>query len=75
MIDHRPFTVEVLGSGNGRQPDILDRVIGATIDMDEAKRIGRHLLSITEGKPVAFRVLNQANELLYEWHQGDEQKT
>ena len=72
-MDHRPLTVEILGSGP--QPDILDRVIGATIDLDEAKRIGRHLLSITEGKPRAFRVLNHANEPLYEWHQGDEEKT
>ena len=68
MVDRERLTIEVLGGSNGTQPAILDRVIGGTIDLDEAKRIGRHLVSITEGTPKAFRVLSRANQLLYEWH-------
>jgi fibrillarin-like rRNA methylase len=74
-MDHQPLTVEVLGATTGGQPSVLDRVIGGTVYLDEAKRIGRHLLSITEGRPNAFRVLNQANQPIYEWRLGDEQKT
>jgi hypothetical protein len=74
-MDYRPLTVEVLGTSNEGLPSVLDRVIGGTCSLDEAKRIGRHLVSIAEGKPDAFRVLSQTNLLLYEWHLGDAQKT
>ena len=39
MVDRKPLTIEVLGRSNGTQPAILDRVIGGTFDLDEAKRI------------------------------------
>jgi hypothetical protein len=74
VVDREPLTIEVLGGSNGIQPAILDRVIGGTVDLDEAKRIGRHLLSITEGAPKAFRIVSQAHQLLYEWHVADEPK-
>ena len=74
MVDREPLTIEVLGGSNGTQPAILDRVIGGTVDLDEAKRIGHHLVSITEGTPKAFRVLSQTHQLLYEWHVANEPK-
>jgi len=74
MIDREPLTIEVLAGSNGSQPTVLDRVIGGTVYLDEAKRIGHHLLSITEGMPKTFRVMNQAHQLLYEWHAADEPK-
>ena len=74
MVDREPLTIEVLGGTSGAQPAVLDRVIGGTIDLDEAKRIGHRLLSITEGGPKAFRVVSQARQLLYEWHVADEPK-
>jgi hypothetical protein len=49
MMDREPLTIEILGKSNGNQPAVLDRVIGGTVYLDEAKRIGYHLLSITEG--------------------------
>jgi hypothetical protein len=74
MLDREPLTIEVLGGSNGTQPAVLDRVIGGTVDLDEAKRIGRHLLSITAGAPKAFRVVSPTRQLLYEWHVADEPK-
>ena len=74
MLDRDPFTIEVLGRTNGDQLAVLDRVIGGTVDLDEAKRIGHHLLSITDGAPAAFRVVSGAHQLLYEWHAADEPK-
>lgn len=74
MVDREPLTIEVLGAGNDAQGAVLDRVIGGTIDLDEAKRIGHRLLSITEGAPTAFRVVSQAHELLYEWYVADDPK-
>jgi hypothetical protein len=52
----------VLGATNGSRPTVLDHVTGGTVYLDEAKRIGHHLLSITEGKalPEGFRVLSPA---------------
>jgi hypothetical protein len=72
MIDREPLTIEVLAGSNGSKPTVLDRVIGGTVYLDEAKRIGHRLLSITEGMPKAFRVVNPAHQLLYEWHVSDE---
>jgi hypothetical protein len=42
MMDREPLTIEVLGGSNGTQPAILDRVIGGTVDLNEAKRIGHY---------------------------------
>jgi hypothetical protein len=71
MIDREPLTIEVLTGSNGSRPAVLDRVIGGTVYLDEAKRIGHHLLTITDGTPKAFRVVSQARQLLYEWHVAD----
>ena len=74
MIDPQPLTIEVLAGSNGSRPAVLDRVIGATVYLDEAKRIGHHLLTITEGvvPPQGFRVLSQSHQLIYAWHVGDD---
>jgi hypothetical protein len=74
VVDREPLAIEVLGGSNGTQPAILDRVIGGTFDLDEAKRIGHRLISITEGAPKGFRVVSQAHQLLYEWPVADEPK-
>lgn len=70
-MDREPLTIEVLGVKNGSRPSVLDRVIGGTVYLDEAKRIGKHLLAITEGTPKAFRVVNKARQTVYEWYVGD----
>ena len=74
MIDHEPLTIEILGRANGRGPAVLDRVIGGTCYLHEAQRIGRHLLSITEGNtsPVGFRILSPTHKILYVWYLDDE---
>jgi hypothetical protein len=41
-----PLAIEILDLGRG-EPVVVDRVTGATVYMEEAKRIGRHLLSLT----------------------------
>lgn len=46
MANDQPFTSEILDLGRG-EPVVVDRVNGATVYMEEAKRIGRHLLSLT----------------------------
>jgi hypothetical protein len=74
-MNYQRLTIEVFGTGNGDEACVLDRVIGGTCYLDEATRIGHHLLSSTEGSPSAFRVLNQDNQPLYEWHLGNAQKT
>ncbi|HZV07670.1 MAG TPA: hypothetical protein VE999_21465 [Gemmataceae bacterium] len=77
MIDHEPLTIEILGRDSGATPVVLDRVMGGTCYLHEAKRIGRHLLSITEGdaSPVGFRILGPAYQVLYVWHVGDDEAT
>jgi hypothetical protein len=47
MTDRLPFPIEILEFGEERLV-VLDRVIGGSVYLDEAKRIGRHLLSIVE---------------------------
>jgi hypothetical protein len=74
MSDREPLTIEILGGSEISHPIVLDRVIGGTIHMDEAKRIGRHLLSIADGgvvRPQGFRILGPRRELLYAWRIGD----
>jgi hypothetical protein len=70
MLDKKPLTIEVLGLGNGTHPVVLDRVIGGTIYLDEAKRIGHRLFAIVDGEtsPWGFRVLSRQQQVLYEWH-------
>lgn len=75
MSDRKPLTIEVLGGSAETHPVVLDRVIGGTIYLDEAKRIGHRLLEIADGHipPRGFRVLGPNQQVLYEWHvDGDE---
>jgi len=73
MSDLKPLTIEVLGESIGSQPVVLDRVIGGTIYLDEAKRIGRRLFEITDAdvRPRGFRILSHEQRVLFEWHAGD----
>jgi hypothetical protein len=75
MIDQQPLTIEILGLGNGTEPVVLDRVIGGTIYLDEAKRIGHRLFEKTaeETTPRGFRVLSRQHHVVYEWHAGDDE--
>ena len=77
MSDRTPLTIEVLGGSNGAHPVVLDRVIGGTIYLEEAKRIGHRLLEVAEGDipPRGFRILNPERQTLYEWHVGDDEAT
>lgn len=77
MSDQQLLTIEVLGGSNGTHSVVLDRVIGATIYLDEAKRIGRRLFQIVDGEtpPRGFRILGSQQQVLYEWHIGDDEPT
>jgi hypothetical protein len=72
MPDKAPFTIEILGSDRDR-PAVVDRVIGGSVYIEEAKRIGQHLLSITEAGTQAqgYRILTNDHELVYVWHAKD----
>lgn len=74
MSDRKPLTIEVLGGSNETQPVVLDRVIGGTIYLDEAKRIGHRLFEIAGGDipPQGFRILSPEQQVLYEWHVGSD---
>jgi len=76
MADKLPFTVEILEFGDER-PVVLDRVIGASVYFEEAKRIGQHLLSIVDGGkgPRGYRVLSNDHKLVYTWGLGDSDET
>ena len=70
-----PLTIEILGLKDGA-PVVVERVIGGTVYLDEAKRIGQHLLSIVdaEAAPTGYRILNHNHERIYDWEVGrDEQ--
>ena len=61
------LTIEVLGSSKDGNLAILDRVIGATVHISEAKRIGRRLLSIvdTGTRPAGYRILTDDHETIF----------
>ena len=67
----QPLTVEVFGLKDG-VPVVLDRVIGGSVSLDEAKRIGRRLFSIVdaETRPEGYRILGHDHELIYDWQSG-----
>jgi hypothetical protein len=75
MLIRTPLTIEIIGLKDGNLV-VLDRVIGGTVYVDEAKRIGRRLLSIvdTEARPKGYRIISDDRELIYAWHaaQGHE---
>jgi hypothetical protein len=43
------LTIEILGSKEAI-PAVLDRVIGGSLHLDKASRVGQHLLSIVDAK-------------------------
>jgi hypothetical protein len=68
MTERLPLTIEILGFEDGH-PVVLDRVIGGSLYLEEAKRIGHHLLSIVdaEPRPKGYCVLSRDHELVYAW--------
>lgn len=72
MLDLRPLTIEVIGQTNGTHPVVLDRVIGGTIYLDEAKRIARRLFDITDASR-GFRILSHDHQVIYEWCVGGDE--
>jgi hypothetical protein len=73
-MNHQLLTIEVLSGNGASEAAALDRVVGGTIDLNEAKRIGHRLFAITEGSPKTFRIVSSSRQLLCEWHVGDEPK-
>lgn len=71
MAERKPLTIEILGTKDGT-PVVLDRVVGGSIYLDEAKRIGQRLLERVEGEaaPDSYRILSPNHELIYEWQAG-----
>ena len=67
----QPLTIEVFGLKD-RNPVVLDRVIGGSVSLDEAKWIGRRLFSIVdaETRPEGYRILGHDHELIYDWQAG-----
>jgi hypothetical protein len=72
MMDRLPLTIEIVGFEDGR-PVVLDRVIGGSVYLEEAKRIGQHLLSIVDAgtRPKGYCVLSHDRELVYAWQPSD----
>ena len=71
MTDKAPFTIEILGFVHDC-PVILDRVVGGSLYLEEAKRIGQHLLSIAQGpQPKGYRVLTNDHQLVFTWRSED----
>jgi hypothetical protein len=68
MADREPFTIEILGFDHDHAVTV-DRVIGGSRDLEEAKRIGHHLFCIAdEGtRPEGYRVLSDGREV-FAWH-------
>jgi hypothetical protein len=66
MTDRLPLTIEILGFEDGH-PVVLDRVIGGSVYLEEAKRIGQHLLSTVDAGTLAkgYCVLSHDHELIY----------
>ena len=56
MADREAFTIEILGFDHDHAV-VVDRVIGGSRDLEEAKRIGHHL----------YRVLSDGREV-FAWH-------
>jgi hypothetical protein len=62
-----PLTIEILGLKDG-MPVVVERVIGATLYLEEAKRISQHLLSIAdaEAAPTGYRDPQPRSRSVYE---------
>ena len=72
MADKLPFTIEILEFGDER-PLVPDRVIGGSVYLEEAKRIGQHLLAIVDAgtRPHGYRIFSNDRELVYTSRPGD----
>ena len=57
-------------------PVVLDRVIGGSVSLDEAKRIGRRLFSIVdaETRPEGYRILGHDQNWIYDWQSDQEEE-
>jgi hypothetical protein len=68
MADREAFTIEILGFDHDHAV-VVDRVIGGSRDLEEAKRIGHHLFCIAdeEMRPEGYRVLSEGREV-FAWH-------
>jgi len=68
MSEQQPFTIEILGLDHDRLV-IVDRVIGGSVYIEEAKRIGQGLLAITDAEthPYGYRVLTNDCRIVYVW--------
>ncbi len=49
MSEQQPFTIEILGLDHDRLA-IVDRVIGGSVYIEEAKRIGERLLAVADAE-------------------------
>lgn len=76
MTDRLPLTIEILGFEDGH-PVVLDRVIGGSVYLEEAKRIGQHLFSIVDAgtRPKGYCVLSRDHKLVYAWQPSDGDET
>jgi hypothetical protein len=64
----RPLTIEILALGPGNT-QVVDRVTGATMFVEEAKRIGQRLLLVSDVEPSCggYRILNSDHAVIYSW--------
>jgi hypothetical protein len=64
MADREAFTIEILGFDHDHAV-VVDRVIGGSRDLEEAKRIGHHLFCIAdeEMRPEGYRILSEGREV------------
>jgi hypothetical protein len=71
MPGKHPLTIEIIGLEDGN-PVVLDRVIGGSMFLEEAKRIGHHLLSIADPKtpPDGYSIYSHDHELIYTFRLG-----
>lgn len=73
MPTRLPLTIEILGLKEGK-PVVLDRVIGGSVYLDEARQIGQRLLSIVDADtaPTGYRILSHDQRLVYDWRVGQD---
>jgi hypothetical protein len=76
MTDKLPFTLEILEFDDER-PVVIDQVIGGSMYLEEAKRIGRHLLSLVDSgtRTLGYRVISKDHQLVYSWRLGNGDET
>ena len=69
MIKKQPFTIEILGLDDHDNLVIVDRVIGGSAYLEEAKRIGQRLIAIAdvETHPRGYRVLTNDCKMVFVW--------